>query len=148
MSPRAPSVSSGNDTTAQDVEELEADMMSHHPCISKFLQHTAGLNTPSARRAHAGVILNLNGTSTLIIHGGKEQGGDLLSDLWSVALEPRSTSWKCDFCAGERALGEASNKRKKRKKRSGPLARKGHAAFAIPDPDRPMMVSLLPFLLQ
>ena len=92
---------------------------------------------PSARRAHAGVILEVGGESTLAIHGGRNKPGDLLGDVWATSLEADDVDWRCLYDPEE---AEGLHKKKKHKAKEAPLPRKGHVAISLPDKERPLMV--------
>ena len=94
---------------------------------------------PSARRAHAGVILEVGGESTLAIHGGRDKPGDLLGDVWATSLEANEVDWRCLFDP-EALEAVGLNKKKKHKAKEAPLPRKGHVAISLPDKKKPLMV--------
>ena len=45
---------------------------------------------PEARRAHVGVIFDVDDVPTLVIYGGRAKSGELLSDVWSTPLNNMS----------------------------------------------------------
>lgn len=103
-----------------------------------------GDGLPEARRAHAGVILDVDGASTLVVHGGRNKEGDLLADVWATSLDADEAEWRClSGCeppADSSTDASLGRKHKKKIKNDAPSERKGHVAVAIPDDVHPKMV--------
>lgn len=105
-------------------------------------QLCAGIR-PAARRAHAGIIVEINRTSTLVIQGGRLKHGGMLADVWAATLEGEATQWSCLFDCSDDELSKKKKKKKKKKGGSsddGPAPRKGHVAFPAPGPDGTKLV--------
>lgn len=134
-------------------------LLHHLGGLQGFEINVLGFEGPAPRRAHAGILVDMNSSSTLIIHGGKQPGGLLLSDVWAVPLDSEEAQWELRYSPkdpdeeeeeeGEEedeGLSKKKHKKRKKKKRKGhvgPLARKGHLAVAVPGTEGPKMVRAL-----